>query len=58
MPHDPDVGIRGWGSTLPEAIAQGALALTAVMSTAPALPKALAEVAWEAPDSGLLLGRG
>ncbi|MFQ6606283.1 MAG: archease [Fidelibacterota bacterium] len=32
FPHEADVGIRGWGTTLAEAFEQAALALTAVVT--------------------------
>ena len=53
-PHDADVGVRGFGSTAPEAFEQAALALTAVVTHAEVKPDELVEVSCEAPDLELL----
>jgi protein archease len=54
FPHDADVGVRGFGATPAEALAQAALALTAVVTTARVAPLSSVEVRCEAPDLELL----
>jgi SHS2 domain-containing protein len=56
IPHEGEVGVRGWGATREEAFEQAALALTAVI-TDPRLvePKQMVQVQCEAPDDELLL---
>lgn len=54
--HMADIGVRGRGQSLPEAFAQTALALTAVI-TEPELiqPQQVVDVSCSAPDHELLL---
>jgi len=54
FPHDADVGVRGFGTTLAEAFEQAALALTAVVTQAEIKPLAAVEVTCQAPDIELL----
>ena len=53
--HDADIGVRGWGATLPQAFAQSALALTAVVTDADVRPQSAVSVACSAPDLECLL---
>ena len=54
FPHEADVGVRGFGATPAEAFAQGALALTAVVTHAPVEPLVAIQVSCQAPDLELL----
>jgi SHS2 domain-containing protein len=54
FPHDADVGVRGFGATPAQAFAQAALALTAVVTTAPVEPRSPVEITCEASDLELL----
>jgi tRNA nucleotidyltransferase (CCA-adding enzyme) len=55
FPHDADVGVRGWGATVPQAFERAAEALTAVVTGAPVEPQVAVTVRCEAPDLELLL---
>jgi tRNA nucleotidyltransferase (CCA-adding enzyme) len=53
--HEADIGVRGWGPTLAEAYAQGALALTAVVARLDdVVPRVPVAITCEAPDPELL----
>lgn len=52
--HDADIGIRGWGCTPAEAFEQAACALTAVVTHAPIVPRAVVDVSCSAPGLELL----
>ena len=54
FPHDADVGLRGWGPSLPEAFEQAALALTAVVTDSEVAAEIAVAVECEAPDIELL----
>ncbi|HWP25480.1 MAG TPA: archease [Xanthobacteraceae bacterium] len=54
FPHDADVGVRGFGTTVEEAFEQAAMALTAVVTHAPVEPKIAVEIRCEASDLELL----
>lgn len=54
MPHDADIGVRGWGKTPAEAFEQAAHALTAIVTHAEVVPEVAVEVTCEAPDIELL----
>lgn len=56
FPHGADMGVRGYGTSLAEAFANAALALTSVI-TDPALvrPRIRTEIACSAPDREVLL---
>jgi len=54
FPHDPDVGLRGFGGTPARAFEQPARALTAVVTRAAVKPNLAVEVKCEAPDLELL----
>lgn len=54
FPHAADVGLRGFGRTPAEAFEQGALALTAVITSVAVEPTTAVEVSCEAPDLELL----
>jgi len=54
FPHDADVGLRGFGATVPEAFEQAAQALTAVVTDARVEPKVPVKVSCEALDLELL----
>lgn len=54
FPHDADVGVRGFGSTIEAAFEQAARALTAVVSDAEVRAAIDIEVECEAPDRELL----
>jgi protein archease len=53
--HGADVGVRGFGPSLEEAFEQAALALAAVVTETPVVPKIAVTVVCEAPDNELLL---
>ena len=54
--HDADIGIRGRGATLAEALANAGRALTAVVTDPPSIREVLSvEVACESPDPEVLL---
>jgi tRNA nucleotidyltransferase (CCA-adding enzyme) len=55
VPHDADIGVRGFGQTLEQAFEQAALALTAVVTHAEVRPQTSVQVSCEAPDPELLL---
>ncbi len=55
FPHDADIGVRGFGGTLPEAFEQAAQSLTKAITQATVKPQIAIEVTCEAPDSELLL---
>lgn len=55
FPHDTDVGVRGFGTSAEQAIAQAGEALTAIMTDAEVKPRIAVEVHCEAPDFELLL---
>src|SRR5512135_592372 len=56
FPHEADIGVRGWGTTLEQAFEQTALALTAVIvDPATVVPKEAIQLSCEAPDAELLL---
>lgn len=55
VPHDADIGVRGFGTTVEQAFEQAALALTAVTTHAEVRPQTSVEVSCEAPDLELLL---
>ncbi len=55
FPHDADVGVRGFGATLPEAFEQAAVALTAIVTASPVEPLNPVAVRCEAPDPEVLL---
>jgi SHS2 domain-containing protein len=56
FPHDADIGVRGRGTTLAEAFANAARALTAVVTDPAAVREVLSvEVGCEAPDPETLL---
>lgn len=55
-PHEADMGIRGWGSSVTEAFEQAALALTAIITQLEKVePLSEVEIICEAPDLELLL---
>lgn len=54
FPHVADVGIRGFGESIPEAFEQAALALVAVVTRAEIRPLVAVSVRCEAPDVELL----
>ena len=53
--HGADIGVRGYGPSLEEASEQAALALAAVVTEVPVVPKIAVTVVCEAPDNELLL---
>ena len=54
--HEADIGVRGFGSTLDEAFAQAAMALTAVITPPEnVLEQASVRISCQAPDPELLL---
>lgn len=53
--HEADIGVRGYGPSLEEAFEQAALALAAVVTDVPVVPKIAVTVVCEAPDNELLL---
>jgi len=54
--HGADVGVRGWAASKPEAFAQAALALTAVITDPAAVAaRSCVAIECEAPDDELLL---
>jgi SHS2 domain-containing protein len=56
FPHDADIGVRGYGSTLEAAFEQVALALTAVVTDpAGVAPRRSVSITCEAPSPELLL---
>ena len=55
LPHDADIGVRGFGQTMEQAFEQAALALTAVVTHAEVQPQTSVHVYCEAPDIELLL---
>jgi SHS2 domain-containing protein len=56
FPHEADVGVRGVGKTLAQAYEQAALAMTAAITdNAAVVPKAMIQIACDAPDIELLL---
>jgi len=55
IPHDADIGVRGFGTTVGQAFEQAALALTAVVTHAEGRPQTSVQVRCEAPDLELLL---
>jgi SHS2 domain-containing protein len=56
LPHQADIGVRGFGNSKEEAFEQAAMALTAVITEPTSVAaKELVEVACEAPDDELLL---
>jgi SHS2 domain-containing protein len=55
FPHDADVGLRGWGSSIEVAFEQAALALTGIVTDAEIAATTRVEVACEASDVELLL---
>ena len=56
FPHDADMGVRGFGSTLGEAFEQAALAMTAVVTDPATIePHEVVTIECEAPDHELLL---
>jgi protein archease len=55
FPHDADVGLRGWGSSIEVAFEQAALALTGIVTDAEIAATTKVEVSCEAPDVELLL---
>src|SRR5512135_413807 len=56
FPHEADIGVRGWGTTLEQAFEQTALALTAVIvDPATVMPREAIQFSCEAPDDELLL---
>lgn len=54
FPHEADVGVRGFGATIEEAFEQGALALTAIVTTAKVEQSVSVQVKCQAPDRELL----
>jgi len=54
FPHAADVGVRGYGGTVEEAFAQGALALTAIVTAAKVQETETVQVKCQAPDLDLL----
>jgi tRNA nucleotidyltransferase (CCA-adding enzyme) len=54
FPHEADVGVRGFGATIEEAFEQGALALTAIVTTAKVEERLSVQVKCQAPDWELL----
>jgi SHS2 domain-containing protein len=54
FPHDADVGVRGWGSTVAAAFEQAAQALTAVITHAEVKAGNAVTVTCEAPDIEVL----
>ncbi len=54
VPHDADIGVRGFGLTAAAAFEQAACALTAVVTHAEVAPSTSVEVSCEAPDLELL----
>lgn len=54
FPHSADVGVRGFGATVEEAFAQGALALTAIVTAAEIAENETVQVKCQAPDLDLL----
>jgi tRNA nucleotidyltransferase (CCA-adding enzyme) len=54
FPHEADVGVRGFGATAGQAFEQAALALTAVVTTAPVEAEQQVDVTCEAPELELL----
>lgn len=54
FPHEADVGVRGFGATVEEAFEQGALALTAIVTTAKVEERLPVHVKCQAPDLELL----
>jgi SHS2 domain-containing protein len=55
FPHDADVGVRGFGSTVAEAFEQAALALTAVVTDVESVEgREAISIQCEAPDRELL----
>jgi tRNA nucleotidyltransferase (CCA-adding enzyme) len=55
LPHDADVGVRGWGTSAAQAFEQAAYALTAVITHVEVKPQVLVQVRCEASDLELLL---
>ena len=56
LPHDADIGVRGFGPSLAAAFEQAAIALTAVVTDpAKVAPREAVAVACAAPDPELLL---
>jgi SHS2 domain-containing protein len=56
FPHDADIGVRGRGATLADALANAGRALTAVVTDPGAVDEVLSvDVACEAPDPEVLL---
>ncbi len=56
FPHDADIGIRGYGSSVAEAFEQTALALSAVLTDiATITPHTAVDIKASAPDHELLL---
>ncbi|MGZ5154734.1 MAG: archease [Burkholderiales bacterium] len=56
FPHEADMGIRGFGTTMAEAFEQAALAMTAVVTDLEAVePREAVTIECEAPGSELLL---
>jgi SHS2 domain-containing protein len=55
FPHVADIGIEGRGKSLPAAFEQAAVALTAIVTTAPVAPNLALELECEAPNRELLL---
>lgn len=54
VPHDADIGVRGFGATTAQAFEQAALALTAIVTHAEVRPQVSVQVTCEAPDLELL----
>ncbi|KTD42309.1 archease [Legionella parisiensis] len=55
FPHESDIGVRGYGSTLAEAFATGALALTNVITDSQSIqPYKMLHVTCEAPNEEIL----
>jgi protein archease len=56
FPHEADIGVRGLGATLEQALEQAALALTAVIvDPAAVTPRETIRLSCDAPDAELLL---
>ncbi|MDA8252747.1 MAG: archease [Rhodospirillales bacterium] len=55
FPHDADIGVRGWGSTVAQAFEETAIALTHVVTDADIRPLRQIIVSCQAPDAELLL---
>ncbi len=52
--HESDIGVRGYGPTLPEAFAMGALALTNVITSQSIQPRKTLHITCKAPNQEIL----